>query len=398
MGKLSHRSRNKLSKNRKGLIVLKLSTRLVLVIFFSLSEIKDLTAGESSKAQDIKELDSKILKLKSGISRIGNKRSQLLNLLEESEKKINSLNKDINEIDNKISYTKLNIAKIRQDHIQISLKQVRLLERVKKTFRHIWLMGRRSQLQILLSNEDPTKLSRKLNFYRSLVSSEINTIESFKNGLNKLKEKEEGLKEAHSLLRLNRKKLDARKKILAKLSKSRMEVVSALTEDVSMRQDQIKSLKADRARLEALLSQFKESKVIQDQNSFLSAKGKMPWPANGKLKNYYGMPRNDGKMSWQGITIHAEKGEKVNAIHYGQIVYSDWFRGLGLLVIVDHGEGYMSLYAHNNSILKNLGEWVTPQMPIATAGDSGGLEKPSLYFEIRQDGIPTDPDLWCADQ
>ena len=398
MEKLSHISRNKLSKNRRGLIVLKLSTRLVLIIFFSLFEIKDLTAGESSKAQDLKELDSKILKLKSGISRIGNKRSQLLDLLEESEKKINNLNTDIDEIDNKISYTKLNIAKIRKDHSQISLKQVRLLERVKKTFRHIWLTGRRSQLQILLSNEDPTKLSRKLNFYRSLVSSEINTIESFKNGLSKLREKEEGLEEAHSLLRLNRKKLDARKKTLAKLSKSRMELVSELAKDVSIRQDQIKSLKADRARLEALLSQFKESKIIQNQNSFLSAKGKMPWPTNGKLKNYYGMPRNDGKMSWQGITIYAEKGENVNAIHYGRIVYSDWFRGLGLLVIIDHGEGYMSLYAHNNSILKNLGEWVTPQMPIATAGDSGGLEKPSLYFEIRQDGIPTDPDLWCADQ
>ncbi|MDG1988134.1 MAG: peptidoglycan DD-metalloendopeptidase family protein [Halieaceae bacterium] len=398
MGKLSNTNRNELSKNTRSSMVLKLSNRLVLIIFFSLFEVKDLTAGESSKTQDLKELDSKILNLKSGISRIGNKRSQLLNLLEESEKKINNLNKDINEIDNKVSYTKLNIAKIRQDHIQISQKQVRLLERVKKTFRHIWLMGRRSQLQILLSNEDPIKLSRKLNFYRSLVSSEINTIESFKMGLTKSREKEKELEEAHSLLRFNRKKLDARKKTLAKLSKSRMEVVTALTKDMSNRQDQIRSLKADRARLEALLNQFKKSKVMQDQNSFSSAKGKMPWPTNGKLKNYYGMPRNDGKMSWQGITLYTEKGEKVHAIHYGQIVYSDWFRGLGLLVIIDHGEGYMSLYAHNNSVLKNLGEWVTPKMPIATVGNSGGLEKPSLYFEIRQDGIPTDPALWCTNE
>ena len=103
-------------------------------------------------------------------------------------------------------------------------------------------------------------------------------------------------------------------------------------------------------------------------------------------------------MSWQGITLNAEKGEKVHAIHHGRIVYSDWFRGLGLLVIIDHGEGYMSLYAHNDSILKNLGEWVTPKMPIATSGDSGGLEKPSIYFEIRQDGIPIDPALWCMAQ
>ena len=398
LGTRSQKNRNELSKNRGSLTVLKLSNKLVLIIFFLLFEVEDLTARESSKGQDLKELDSKILKLKSGISRIGNKRSQLLNLLEESEKKINNINKDINEIDNKISYAELNIAKIRQDHIQISLKQVRLLERVKKTFRHIWLMGRRSQLQILLSNENPTKLSRKLNFYRYIVLSELNTIESFKKGLTKLREKEEALEEAHSLLKLNRKKLDARKKILARLSKSRMEVITALTADISNRQDQVRSLKADRNRLEALLNQFKESRSIQNQNSFSSARGKMPWPANGRLKNYYGMPRNEGKMSWQGITLHAEKGEKVHAIHYGRIVYSDWFRGLGLLVIIDHGEGYMSLYAHNESILKNLGEWVTPKMPIATSGDSGGLEKPSIYFEIRQDGIPIDPALWCMAQ
>ena len=398
LGKLNQESRNELSKIRGSLTMLKLSNKLVLIIFFFLFEVQDLTAREPPKSQDLKELDSKILKLKSGISQIGNKRSQLLNLLEESEKKINDINKDINEIDNKVSYTKLNIAKIRQDYIQISLKQVRLLERVKKTFRHIWLMGRRSQLQILLSNEDPTKLSRKLNFYRYIVSSELNTIESFKKGLTKLREKEEALEEAHSLLKLNRKKLDARKKILARLSESRMEVVTALTNDISNREDQVRSLKADRDRLEALLNQFKESKIVQNQNSFSSAKGKMPWPSNGKLKNYYGMPRNDGKMSWQGITLYAEKGEKVHAIHYGQIVYSDWFRGLGLLVIIDHGEGYMSLYAHNDSILKNLGEWVTPKMPIATSGDSGGQEKPSIYFEIRQDGIPIDPALWCMAQ
>ena len=128
LGKLGQESRNELSKIRGSLTVLKLSNKLVLIIFFSLFEVQDLTARESSKSQDLKELESKILKLKSGISRIGNKRSQLLNLLEESEKKINDINKDINEIDNKVSYTKLNIAKIRQDHIQISLKQARLLE------------------------------------------------------------------------------------------------------------------------------------------------------------------------------------------------------------------------------------------------------------------------------
>ncbi len=346
--------------------------------------------------EDIKELDSKIQKLTDGISQMGDERIQLSYLLEESEKKIYNLNKNIIEIDNKISQTKLKISQIRQNQIRISLQQDKLQERVTKIFRHIWLIGGRSQLQILLSNEDPAKLSRELYFYRAVVASEINSIEEFKKGVNKLKANGEALGEAYLLLQSQRKKLDSQKIQLAKLSKSRMAAVSALSNDISDRQDQIESLKNDRARLEALLDQFEESTVIQDEISFVSAKGVMPWPTKGKLKDFYGAPRNDGKMSWQGVTIHAEKGEEIRAIHHGRVVYSDWFRGLGLLIIIDHGEGYMSLYGHNNSISKNLGDWVTPEMPIATAGNSGGLEKALLYFEIRYKGKPTDPALWCT--
>ena len=382
-------------KNSRS-ILLKSLHRLILITFFLLFALKIFGATETSTNKDIKILDSKILELKSGISRIANKRSLLLNLLEDSEKNINNLNKDISYINSKISQIKTNIKEIREDQIQILRQHERLLERVTQTFRHVWQVGRRSELQVLLSNEDPAKLSRNLKFYRLIVSSEIDTIENYKKGLTKLAASKKKLEDSQVLLSKQRKKLGEKKKMLARLSKSRTELVKILAANISNRRDQIKSLQNDRARLEALLDQFNDSKVIKNENFFLHAKGKMSWPTKGELKNYYGMPRNDGKMFWQGVTIHTEEDEKVHAIHYGRIVYSDWFRGLGLLVIIDHGDGYMSLYAHNNSVSKNLGEWVTPRMPIATAGNSGGLEKSSLYFEIRHNGKPTDPTLWCT--
>nr|WP_241263348.1 peptidoglycan DD-metalloendopeptidase family protein [Parahaliea mediterranea] len=100
-------------------------------------------------------------------------------------------------------------------------------------------------------------------------------------------------------------------------------------------------------------------------------------------------------MRWQGVNIPAEPGSTVRAIHHGRVVYADWFRGSGLLLIVDHGDGYMSLYAHNQSLLREVGEWVQAGTPVGTVGDSGGLERPALYFEIRHQGKPVDPAGWC---
>ncbi|MDC3332982.1 peptidoglycan DD-metalloendopeptidase family protein, partial [bacterium] len=121
----------------------------------------------------------------------------------------------------------------------------------------------------------------------------------------------------------------------------------------------------------------------------------MPWPTAGKLANSFGSKRNGTTLRWQGVNINARQGSDVKAIHYGRVVFADWFRGSGLLVIIDHGDGYMSLYGHNQSLLKSPGEWVIPGESIATVGNSGGQKSAGLYFEIRKNGKPTDPKRWC---
>ncbi|MEQ8514294.1 MAG: peptidoglycan DD-metalloendopeptidase family protein, partial [Chromatocurvus sp.] len=109
----------------------------------------------------------------------------------------------------------------------------------------------------------------------------------------------------------------------------------------------------------------------------------------------FGRPRNQGKMVWNGINIEAGKGNAVQAIHHGRVVYADWLRGSGLLLVIDHGDDYMSLYAHNETLLREVGEWVNAGVQISTVGDSGGRETPGLYFEIRHRGKPVDPAAWC---
>ncbi|KQQ49316.1 peptidase M23 [Pseudomonas sp. Leaf127] len=133
--------------------------------------------------------------------------------------------------------------------------------------------------------------------------------------------------------------------------------------------------------------------------AFAEARGKLPWPINGRLLARFGEARGDDERSrWDGVMISASAGSQVRAVHGGRVVFADWLRGSGLLVILDHGNGYLTLYGHNQSLLKEAGDIVKAGEPIATAGNSGGQEAAALYFAIRQQGRPSDPAQWCRTQ
>jgi septal ring factor EnvC (AmiA/AmiB activator) len=132
---------------------------------------------------------------------------------------------------------------------------------------------------------------------------------------------------------------------------------------------------------------------------FADAKGKLPWPVDGRLVARFGESRgDDARATWDGVMISASAGTQVHAVHGGRVVFADWLRGAGLLVILDHGNGYLSLYGHNQSLLKDAGDIVKAGEAISTVGTSGGQDTPALYFAIRQQGRPSDPAQWCRTQ
>lgn len=138
--------------------------------------------------------------------------------------------------------------------------------------------------------------------------------------------------------------------------------------------------------------------ALPTEKPFSKQRGKLYWPAKGKVKNLYDHWRSVGKVKWQGNIIKAKEGAPVHTISNGRIAYSDWLRGYGLITIIDHGDGYMSLYGHNQTLLKEVGDWVENNEIIATVGSSGGLKSVGLYFEIRHNGKPSNPSRWCKKQ
>jgi septal ring factor EnvC (AmiA/AmiB activator) len=167
---------------------------------------------------------------------------------------------------------------------------------------------------------------------------------------------------------------------------------------MSSESERLKKRQADRKRLEELLNEVEtlisNSPRRNDERPFKDMRGKLDRPLPGPILAAFGNRNNGNKSRWEGWKIGTKEGTSVRSIHHGRVVFSDWLRGFGLLIIIDHGQGYLSLYAHNQTLQRDVGSWVNGGDTIATAGQSGGQDKPALYFEIRHNGKPQDPAVW----
>jgi len=210
-----------------------------------------------------------------------------------------------------------------------------------------------------------------------------------------------------------RSQIAAEEARLSALSKTRYDELGRLGQSQEVRQSLLASLKSkiasegqevsrlaaqeqDLTRLIAELTTILSDYPISSEDPFSKHKGRLTWPVAGTLIHDFGQPRAGSDIKWNGVVLAAPRGREVRAIYHGRIAFADWLAGMGLLVIVDHGEGYMTLYGYNETILKNAGDWVAPGDVIATVGDSGGQQQASVYFELRQGTKPIDPRKWIT--
>ncbi len=253
--------------------------------------------------------------------------------------------------------------------------------------------------RLLLSEEDPQELARLLAYYRYVVGARAELIDEFRATLADLDDVEADLQARRNRLATERERQAAQLAGLEDTRRERREVLARIDRDLASQGAEIAEREAERAQLETLLEEIEAAAAAlmpqDDVEPFTAAQGRMPWPVDGPVVYGFGRPRAQGKLRWQGVRMRADAGDPVRAIHHGRVVYADWLRGSGLLLVIDHGEGYMSLYAHNESLLREVGDWVSTGTPVATVGDTGGQSEVGLYFEIRKDGRPTNPARWC---
>jgi septal ring factor EnvC (AmiA/AmiB activator) len=263
-----------------------------------------------------------------------------------------------------------------------------------------YLSGSDSQLKLLLNQQDPAIARRMLVYFEAFNQQRIAHIIRWRDTLAELAvNRETLLTTADQLSDLNNS-LQQQQITLESQQLARETLISELTTQMGARGSELDILIADQLELQALINEI-NSVVIdipapEELMPFAASRGNMPWPANGRLLAAYGDVFGAGQLRRHGIVIAAETGSPIRAIHPGRVIFSDWLRGSGNLLIVDHGNAYISLYSHNQQLLKQSGDWVNRGEALALSGEDGGTGEPGLYFEIRRNSETLNPADWLV--
>lgn len=265
--------------------------------------------------------------------------------------------------------------------------------------RAAYLIGREEPLKLLLNQRDPARAGRIFAYYSYFGRARADQIGRISENVKQIESLETALEtEDRELAALE----ERRRTELAHLNEARAKrgaVLASLQSESRSRVQTLERLKLQKSGLEKLLRDLKRAiekypvTPINPNDAFARLRGSLAWPVNGQLTARFGETRAGG-IKWDGVVVATDRGSNVRAISSGRVIYADWLPGLGLLAIVDHGEGYLSLYGYNDRLYKSVGERVSAGDAIAAAGDSGGRSRPELYFEIRKGGKPVDPRPW----
>ena len=279
---------------------------------------------------------------------------------------------------------------------QLRQAQRQRTDTIDTSIQQLWLLQQGGGFRVWLGDQNPQDVARNLAYFQTLIEAQQQMIADYGLGLEAIAENRSRIAQAETALREQASATEATRKTLTDQRATRQATLAQISQQVQHDQQRLNVLQRDQARLNALLGELEAIAAAappEPRMPFADAQGTLVMPMVGTLKNRYGARRN-ADIRWRGWLIAADEGEPVRAVHGGDIIYADWLRGQGLLMVVDHGEGWLSLYAQNHSLLRGVGDRVSAGDIIAKAGASGGSETSGLYFEIRHRGEPVDPGEW----
>ena len=412
-------------------------------------------AFADERAQTQQQLDATrqdIAELKKKLGQLQEERSGVQKDLRGTETDIGTLEKQVEALQHELKKSEGELERLDTEKKKLQsarIEQQRLIAiQARSAYQN---NGREEYLKLLLNQQNPEKFARTLTYYDYLSKARLAQLRSFNETLRQLANVEKDIALQQAQLLAQQGDIDARRQELEKVRAERQTVLAKLNDDMKDRDRKLaarqqeqaelgrvlktieetlarQAREAEEARQRALLAEQEAEKQRQREaalatreespkkpktssgplvssdgavygGAFSAAQGKLPWPVNGRLLARFGETRgDDARAKWDGVMISASAGSQVHAVHGGRVVFADWLRGAGLLVILDHGNGYLSLYGHNQTLLKSAGDIVKAGETISTVGDSGGQSSPALYFAIRQQGRPTDPTQWCRGQ
>jgi septal ring factor EnvC (AmiA/AmiB activator) len=354
----------------------------------------------AQKEAELKRVNARIEKVRKAVNADVEKRDKLSAQLRDAELSVQAAKRKLDDLRAQRidAEGRLRVLEAEKDQREQELDVERTA--LAGELRAAYFNGREEQLKLLLNQEDPAAFGRTLAYYGYFGRARAERIQGIKDKLEHLALLREKIAAETSRLRDLESQQEIELGALKSAQDSRSHAVSAIDQQLRTRGGELQRLQSQAASLEKLIDQLRmalesERVPVARQAPFEPLKGKLPWPVQqGKVLARFGQPRAGGSLKWQGMLIGTDRGARVRAPYGGRIVYGDWLPGMGLMIVIDHGGGYLSLYGHNEELFRKVGEAVAAGDVIGSVGDSGGHQEPALYFEVRRGRTPVDPETW----
>ena len=331
-------------------------------------------------------------------------KDELYQQLKKQSKNISNLNKELLELNRQLQQQAQQLKIIKQQQQQKNESQSEQEKALNKQLRAAYFSAQPNYLKVLLNQDDPAKASRSKVYFHYFNEARQQLLTDIGITLKRLNNDQQQVFAAQQHHQKLYEQRQQQQQKLKQQNELRLTTLKQLDSKLSSQDERLSTLHQEEKSLKAVFASIAKQKkktakiTTVKKLRFSKNKGSLPWPIKGRVTARYGNSRNLGKLTWQGIMIKAPAGKNIVATASGQVVFSDWLRGFGLLLIIDHGDQYMTLYGNNQSLLKDVGDKVNANELIALSGDKGIREYVGLYFEIRYKGNPTNPKKWLGKQ
>ncbi|WP_283788597.1 murein hydrolase activator EnvC family protein [Bermanella sp. WJH001] len=378
-----------------------LASLLLLAVMPITTATLSVAEGIDSKQlseRHLKKLRDDINDLQAFLKKAQDDHKDLVTSLRKSDEEVAQMSKQVESLKKALQEERDRLKKLKAEQASLSKSQHKQQRVLNDIILASYKLGQEPQLKMLLNQQDPAQVSRNLNYLQYFNAAHQNEIDQYRTTLNELSQVQHKIETREASLQTNLSELKRTHAQLKQTQKQQQAHANALDKKIQGSGQQLSRLQQDRQNLMELLGKVEEVFLPYERNKesrpFKQLKGKLPSPINSRAQKLFGQWQPNGKQRWQGWIYPEQTGSEVFAVHHGRVVFSDWLRGFGLLTIVDHGQGYMTLYARNQALLKSVGDWVETGEVIANVGRSGGFEDTGLYFEIRHKGEPQNPKRW----
>ena len=355
-------------------------------------------ATPAQKEAELKKVNSRIERVRKNVNQDIEKRDRLSVQLRDAELGVQQARRGLEALRAERIASESRLQELEREQAERDRELAAERGALAGELRAAYVNGREEQLKLLLNQQDPAGFGRMLAYYGYFGRARADRIGNIRDKLEHLALVREKIAAENERLKGLESQQEKELAALRSAQQQRTRTVQAIESQIKSKGGELKRLESQAKGLEKLIADLRKALrnvPVAKQAPFEPLRGKLPWPVQqGKVLARFGQPRAGGSMRWQGMMIGTDRGARVRAPFAGRVVYADWLPGMGLMIVLDHGGGYLSLYGHNEELFRKVGESVAAGDVIGSVGDSGGHNQPALYFEVRRGREPVNPENW----